>query len=55
MDLFSHAMEHSIVNGVSHEEISLLFMEKLNEEFNGSLTLAIKIFKGEYQRSLCVS
>ncbi len=47
---FSHAMEHSIVNGVSHEEISLLFMERLNEEFNGSLTLAIKIFKGDYKR-----
>jgi len=47
---FSHAMEHSIVNSVSHEEISLLFMEKLNEEFNGSLTLAIKIFKGDYSR-----
>jgi len=47
---FSHAMEHSIVNGVSHEEISLLFMEQLNKEFNGSLTLAIKIFKGDYER-----
>ena len=47
---FSHAMEHSIVNGVSHEEISLLFMERLNEEFNGSLTLAIRVFKGEYDR-----
>ncbi|TYA71892.1 HD domain-containing protein [Seonamhaeicola marinus] len=51
---FSHAMEHSIVNNVSHEEISLLFMEKLNDEFNGTLTLAIKIFKGEYPRNfLC--
>lgn len=47
---FSHAMEHSIVNGVTHEELSLFFMEKLNEEFNGSLTLAITIFKGEYDR-----
>ncbi|WP_136481098.1 HD domain-containing protein [Cognatitamlana onchidii] len=47
---FSHAMEHSIVNDVSHEEISLLFMEKLNAEFNGSLTLAIEIFKGHYPR-----
>ena len=47
---FSHAMEHSIVNGVSHEEISLLFMQKLNEEFNSNLTLAIQIFKGEYPR-----
>ena len=47
---FSHAMEHSIVNDVSHEAISLLFMEQLNSEFNGKLTLAIKIFKGEYHR-----
>ena len=47
---FSHAMENSIVNGVTHEQISLLFMEQLNEEFNGSLTLAIEIFKGEYHR-----
>ncbi|SFD08164.1 HD domain-containing protein [Algibacter pectinivorans] len=47
---FSHAMEHSIVNNVSHEDISLLFMECLNKEFNGSLTLAIQIFKGEYPR-----
>ena len=47
---FSHAMEHSIVNDISHEEISLQFMENLNEEFNGSLTLAIAIFKKEYPR-----
>lgn len=47
---FSHAMEHSIVNGVSHEHISMLFMEVLNKEFNNDLTLAIKIFKGEYHR-----
>ena len=48
---FSHAMEHSIVNGVSHEEISLLFMEDLNIEFNQTLTLAISIFKREYHRN----
>ncbi|MBO6880230.1 HD domain-containing protein [Winogradskyella sp.] len=47
---FSHAMEHSLVNDISHEEISLRFMEELNKEFNGSLTLAISIFKGEYPR-----
>ena len=47
---FSHAMEHSIVNGITHEELSLFFMEQLNREFNGSLTLAITIFKGEYHR-----
>ena len=47
---FSHAMEHSIVEEVHHEEISLLFMNKLNEEFNGQLSLAIEIFKGKYPR-----
>ncbi|HEX8268307.1 MAG TPA: HD domain-containing protein [Flavobacterium sp.] len=47
---FSHAMEHSIVENVNHEEISLLFMNRLNGEFNGRLELAIKIFKGEYHR-----
>ena len=46
---FSHAMEHSIVE-VHHEEISMFFMHKLNQEFEGKLTLAIKIFKGEYHR-----
>lgn len=47
---FSHAMEHSIVNGISHEYISLKFMEALNEEFDGALSLAIEIFKGDYHR-----
>ncbi len=47
---FSHALEHSIVNGISHEEISLKFMKKLNEEFDGKLSLAIEIFEGKYQR-----
>jgi HD superfamily phosphohydrolase len=47
---FSHAMEHSIVEDVNHEAISLLFMNKLNEEFEGKLSLAIQIFKGDYHR-----
>jgi len=47
---FSHAMEHSIVEGVSHEHISLLIMEEMNKEFNQSLTLGIEIFKGTYPR-----
>lgn len=47
---FSHAMEHSIAEDVYHEAISLLFMNKLNEIFEGKLTLAIQIFKGEYHR-----
>ncbi len=44
---FSHAMENSIVEGISHEQISLLFMQELNNRFNGSLTLAIEIFQGK--------
>ena len=47
---FSHAMENSIVENISHEHISLLFMEALNKKFNNQLTLAIKIFKNEYSR-----
>ena len=47
---FSHAMEHSIVEEVNHEAISLLFMNKLNEEFDGQLSLAIQVFKGQYHR-----
>ena len=46
---FSHTLENSIVE-VNHEQISLLFMNKLNDEFNGNLTLAIQIFKGDYHR-----
>ncbi|MEH6656472.1 HD domain-containing protein [Leeuwenhoekiella marinoflava] len=47
---FSHAMENSIVEDVHHEQISLQFMQALNEEFNGSLTLALNVFKGSYHR-----
>lgn len=47
---FSHALEHSIVTGVDHELISLKFMEALNKEFEGKLSLAITIFKGNYHR-----
>jgi len=42
-------LEHTLVN-VHHEEISLLFMERLNEEFDGKLSLAIQIFKNEYPK-----
>jgi HD superfamily phosphohydrolase len=47
---FSHAMERSIVEDVNHEAISLLFMNQLNIEFDGKLSLAIQIFKGDYHR-----
>lgn len=47
---FSHVLENTIVRGVSHEEISLLLMERMNREMNGQLSLAIQIFKDEYPK-----
>jgi HD superfamily phosphohydrolase len=47
---FSHALEHSIVTGISHEEISLGIMHELNREFNSKLDLAIQIFNNSYPR-----
>jgi HD superfamily phosphohydrolase len=47
---FSHALEHTLVNGIKHEDISMLMMQKLNVEFGGRLTEAINIFKGDYPK-----
>lgn len=47
---FSHTLEHSLVTNSKHEDISIIFMEELNKKFNGKLSLAIKIFKGNYHR-----
>ena len=47
---FSHALERTLVANISHEELSLIYMHKLNEEFNGKLSLAIKIFKNKYKK-----
>jgi uncharacterized protein len=47
---FSHALEHSIVNGINHEHISMMIMDKLNEEFDGKLSLAIQIFQNKYPK-----
>jgi HD superfamily phosphohydrolase len=47
---FSHALENSIVNDITHEDISLLIMQKLNEIYHGKLDLAIAIFRGAYER-----
>lgn len=46
---FSHTLEHTLIN-VPHEEISLRFMERLNDIFSEKLTLAIRIFKDEYPK-----
>ena len=47
---FSHALENSIVHNLSHEKISIMFMHKLNDEFDGKLSLAIDIFKKNYKK-----
>lgn len=46
---FSHTLENTLLN-IHHEELSLHFMDALNDEFGGSLNLAIEIFKGDYPR-----
>ena len=47
---FSHVLEHTIVDGVAHEDISLLMMERINLDLNGRLDTAITIFKNEYPK-----
>lgn len=47
---FSHALEFTIANGINHEELSILFMEELNKDFNGELDLTIKIFTNTYHK-----
>lgn len=47
---FSHVLEHSIIKGVSHEDISIRLMERMNITFEGKLDLAIAIFKDEYPK-----
>ena len=45
---FSHALEESIVENISHEDISTMIMQRLNLQFNGRLSMAINIFEGNY-------
>ena len=47
---YSHTLENSIVAEISHEELSLIFMERLNTEFSGALSTAIAIFKNDYPK-----
>ena len=47
---FSHALEYSLLKGIPHEELSLMSIELLNEEFNGKLELTLRIFKNTYER-----
>ncbi len=47
---FSHALENMLMDDWHHEKLSLLLMNKLNEEFGGELSTAIEMFKGNYHR-----
>ncbi|WKZ58517.1 MAG: HD domain-containing protein [Cyclobacteriaceae bacterium] len=47
---FSHALEDSLLTGIRHESLSYLFMQQLNKQLNGSLDLALKIFRNGYER-----
>jgi hypothetical protein len=47
---YSHALEHSIVSGMGHEELSLLLMHRLNREFQGRLGMAIEVFTNNYPK-----
>ena len=48
---FSHALEHTLIPGVSHEALSLKIMECLNETFGGQLTTAIDIFTNNHPKA----
>ena len=47
---FSHTLEHSIVPDLTHEELSILFMQRLNNEYKGRLDTAIQIFSDTYPK-----
>ena len=47
---FSHVLENTLIHGINHEDISLMMMEQINREMNGALTLAMMIFRNEYNK-----
>ncbi len=47
---FSHALENMLMDDWHHEKISILLMDRLNQEFKGKLNLAIEMFQGRYHR-----
>lgn len=49
---FSHVLEHTLIRNISHEDISLMMMERINREMKGLLALAISIFKDEYPNKI---
>ncbi len=49
---FSHVLEHTLISGITHEDISLMMMERINHEMKDQLNLAISIFKDEYPNKI---
>lgn len=47
---FSHTLESSLLHQVHHEDLSMLFLQYLNEQFGGRLSLAKAIFTNSYER-----
>lgn len=47
---FSHALEHVLAEGMHHEDISLLIIRELNQQFDGKLQMAIDIFTNTYPK-----
>ncbi len=47
---YSHVLEKVFVPGISHEDISLMMMERINDDLHGALSLALRIFRGEYPK-----
>jgi HD superfamily phosphohydrolase len=45
---FSHALEHSLVEGISHETLSALIMQRINGETGGMLSRALEVFSVDY-------
>jgi HD superfamily phosphohydrolase len=47
---FSHALESSFLGEIKHEQVSAVIMDRLNKEFNGRLSMALEVFRGEYPK-----
>ena len=47
---FSHVLENTLIHGVSHEQLSLIMMNEINQQMSGKLDLALKIFCNEYDK-----
>ncbi len=47
---FSHSLENVLITNIGHEELSLLLMNRLNEQFTGALSLALRMFTDQYPR-----